>query len=173
MGDERYARNLENLVLRQNEERQRFQQTLEAVMSQLTQMTQLLDVRDREITQLRNAPANAVNVERPEERNTSKAPFSEIAAQISTYSFENEISMTLDMWLRKVELVKVAYQLMDDAIKMLATNKFDSELKRWYESHETLWTLSWEELIVKLKEMLGENKNIAEIMERMRARRWR
>ena len=106
MSEEHYLRNLEGLVASQK--------MLDVVLSQITQMTQLIELRDREITEMRE---RAAEKEAPVSENARRLPYNEIAAQIPLYSYEDDTIMTLETWLRKVESVRVAYGLSGEELK--------------------------------------------------------
>ena len=118
-----YIEKMEKLIELQRQDQGRYQRSLETVLAQVTQLTQLVEIRDQEIMQLRNnnpAPVQAVNNE-----SRQRIPFAEIAMQIPHFSFDDDSSLTLEAWLRKIENVKTVYSLNDDVVRMMATNKFD------------------------------------------------
>ena len=52
MNPPQYANNIEGLLARQQDDRQRLQGTMEAMMAHLTHMMQVLEARNREIVHL-------------------------------------------------------------------------------------------------------------------------
>ena len=147
------------------------------MVAQSGKMMQLLEGRGREIVQLREEAANraqsvgVANVQ--ENRHQARVPLTEISAQIPAFCFHEEKSVGLEIWLRRVESVRNVYKLDERTTKMLATNKFGSVVKNWYESQENFWDLQWPELVENLRTMFGEVRDQASLMERMRSRKWK
>ena len=171
MGDN-YVQNIERLVRSQREDQQRFAHTLEAMMAQVTQLSQLIEHRDHEIAELRSRPSAAPAPAGVGEA-LARMPVAEIAQQIPLFDYDGSSKLTLEMWLRKIDNVKSDNNVSNGLMRTLATNKFSGVVKDWYDSQENLWALTWPELTVKLREMFGSAKDIAKEMEKLRARKWK
>ena len=59
-------------------------------------------------------------------------------------------------WNLSLEKSRIPKRITVDVIRMMTTNKFCGVVKKWYDSQEALWFLSWAELMPRFEAMVGE-----------------
>ncbi|XP_046746407.1 uncharacterized protein LOC124411357 [Diprion similis] len=159
-------------------ERTQYQRVLDSMMAQLTQMTQLLGDRDKEIVTLREradrADAQLVNTTNSEEQQTNyRIPYTEIASQVPPFGNKENEAMSLDMWLKRIDEIQTLYNLSDDTVKILATNKFTDGVRKWYETCENACGKDWATIREEVKQMFDEDQDPVRLMDKIKNRRWR
>lgn len=160
-----------------NNELETYQRNMEVMMAQLTNMIAIVQERDREIINLRTANPVPTNVTGSAGTNASQRvakhlPFSEISSQIPKFDDEDS-TLDISRWIKRVDDVKDLYNLDDNSIRVLATNKLSGNIRKWYDADEEHCSKAWGDLKQEMLEMFRHEEDIGLLMDKLRARHWK
>lgn len=105
------------------------------------------------------------------EQPSSHLNHSDICSQIPQFSGENNDDVY--GWIARVDEIKLAYEVNDKVIKVLATKQLTGKAKDWYDCTLGVVQMTWAQLKDDLMRLFGSYESRVSLTRKMEARRWK